>query len=148
MTAMDMPIADILFGTHNPGGKLPITWYPQEYLNNLPMTAMDMQSDPSRAIRLSISFYVDVRNMGSRDGTHTLLVYSSPPGGHWAPHKQTVPFVNVYVPARGQQQVSVKIHVCKYLSVVDMAGIQRIPMGEHARHAVSLEAATLGVIKS
>ncbi|XP_022855824.1 probable beta-D-xylosidase 2 isoform X2 [Olea europaea var. sylvestris] len=210
-------IADILFGMHNPGGKLPITWYPQEYLNNLPMTAMDMRSNPSsgypgrtyrfykgdvvypfghglsytnfvhtiadaptvvsvtvhgrhhtnttitsqavrvthaKCNRLSISFYVDVRNIGSRDGTHTLLVYSSPPGGHWAPHKQLVAFEKVYVPAKGQQRVSIKIHVCKYLSVVDRAGIRRIPMGEHAihigdaRHAVSLEAATLGVIKS
>ncbi|KAL7139616.1 hypothetical protein ABFS83_09G064800 [Erythranthe nasuta] len=41
-------IADVLFGTHNPGGKLPMTWYPQDYLNNLPMTTMDMRSDPWR----------------------------------------------------------------------------------------------------
>ncbi|KAL2535490.1 putative beta-D-xylosidase 2 [Forsythia ovata] len=210
-------IADVLFGTHNPGGNLPMTWYPQEYLTNLPMTTMDMRSDPSRGYpgrtyrfykghvvypfghgmsytnfvhtiadaptvvsvpvnghhhtnttisskvirvtharcsRLSISLHVDVRNAGSRDGTHTLLVYSSPPAGHWAPHKQLVAFEKVHVPARGQQRVSVKIHVCKYLSVVDRAGIRRIPMGEHAlhigdvRHSVSLQAATLGIIKS
>ncbi|CAN0888847.1 Probable beta-D-xylosidase 2 [Linum grandiflorum] len=40
-------IADILFGTTNPGGKLPMTWYPQEYLTNLPMTEMGMRAMPS-----------------------------------------------------------------------------------------------------
>ncbi|KAG8389552.1 hypothetical protein BUALT_Bualt02G0241100 [Buddleja alternifolia] len=212
-------IADILFGTHNPGGKLPMTWYPQEYLNNLPMTAMDLRSNPSRnypgrtyrfykgpvvypfghgmsytsfmhtitdapqvvsvpvdgrhhsnttivssnSIRvtharcngLSLIVNVDVKNTGSRDGSHTLLVFSTPPrGAHWAPHKQLMMFEKVHVPAGGRQRIGVKIHVCKYLSVVDGAGVRRIPMGEHAihigdiRHSVSLQAQTLGVIKS
>ncbi|XP_057782199.1 probable beta-D-xylosidase 2 [Salvia miltiorrhiza] len=211
-------IADILFGAHNPGGKLPMTWYPQEYLNNLPMTAMDMRPNPSRnypgrtyrfykgpvvypfghgltyssfvhtiadapkmvsvpvdgrhhsnttavtcqlvrvnharCSRLSLSFSVDVRNVGSRDGSHTLLVFSSPPGGRWAPHKQLIAFEKVRVSAGGQQRVPIRIHVCKHLSVVDAAGIRRIPMGDHAlsigdlRHSVSLQAEPLGVIKS
>lgn len=242
-------IAQVLFGEHNPGrkviglnispliifslglilkfhviigGKLPMTWYPQNYLSSLPMTTMDMRADPekgypgrtyrfykgpvvypfghglsytkfvhsiadaptvvgvpidghrgfntsllSKSIRvthakcnkLSIGVQVDVKNVGSKDGTHTLLVYSTPPAGggrrHWAPHRQLVAFEKVRVPAKGQQRVLVKIHVCKYLSVVDRAGIRRIPMGEHSlhigdhiRHSVSLRAANLGVIKS
>ncbi|KAF4358943.1 hypothetical protein G4B88_018181 [Cannabis sativa] len=36
-------IADILFGTKNPGGKLPMTWYPQKYLAKVPMTIMDLR---------------------------------------------------------------------------------------------------------
>ncbi|PIN15598.1 Xylan 1,4-beta-xylosidase [Handroanthus impetiginosus] len=211
-------IADVLFGKHNPGGKLPMTWYPQEYLNNLPMTTMDMRSDPSRnypgrtyrfykgsvvypfghglsytnfahaiadapkvfsvpiggrhhsntttvynksirvthakCSRLSLGVHVDVKNTGSRDGTHTLLVFSSPPEGRWAPQKQLVAFEKVDIPAGGQRRVAVNIHVCKYLSVVDRSGIRRIPMGEHGihigdvRHGVALEAQALGVIKS
>ncbi|GFQ01574.1 probable beta-d-xylosidase 2 [Phtheirospermum japonicum] len=211
-------IADVLFGTHNPGGKLPMTWYPQEYLDNLPMTAMDMRSNPStnypgrtyrfykgrvvypfghgmsytsfvhtiadapkvvsvpidghrrsnttavsspsirvthtRCRGLAINLSVDVKNTGSRDGSHTVLVFSSPPGGHVVPHRQLVAFEGVKVPAGGQQRVFVRINVCKYLSVVDRAGIRRIPMGEHGlhvgdiRHSVSLQAQTLGVIKS
>ncbi|KAL7112534.1 hypothetical protein ACP275_04G008400 [Erythranthe tilingii] len=214
-------IADVLFGSHNPGGKLPMTWYPQEYLNNLPMTTMDMRSNPSRnypgrtyrfykgpvvypfghgmsytsfahavsadaptvvsvpvdgrhhhlyndtafsggAVRvtharckgLSLSVGVDVKNTGSRDGSHTLLVFASPPGGGWAPHKQLVAFEKVKVAAGGRERVAVRIHVCKFLSVVDGAGIRRIPMGVHAlhiggvKHAVSLQAHILGVIKS
>ncbi|KAL3849692.1 hypothetical protein ACJIZ3_011574 [Penstemon smallii] len=213
-------IADVLFGTHNPGGKLPMTWYPQEYLNNLPMTAMNMRSDPStkypgrtyrfykgpvvypfghgmsytnfihtiaadaptivsvpvggrhrsntttvssksirvthaRCNKLSLSISVDVKNTGSKDGSHTLLVFSTPPvsGGNWAPHKQLVAFEKVGVAAGGVRRVGVKIHVCKYLSVVDTAGVRRIPMGEHSihigdvRHSVSLQPHTLGVIK-
>lgn len=195
-----------------------MTWYPQEYLNNLPMTTMDMRPNPSRnypgrtyrfykgpvvypfghglsystfvhtiadaprmvsvpvdgrhhsnstavssqavrvtharCSRLSLSLSVDVKNIGSRDGSHTLLVFSSPPGGQWAPHKQLVAFEKVRVNAGAQQRVPLRIHVCKHLSVVDRAGIRRIPMGEHAlhigdiRHSVSLQAHTLGVIKS
>ncbi|XP_058200049.1 probable beta-D-xylosidase 2 [Rhododendron vialii] len=215
-------IADVLFGTHSPGGKLPMTWYPQDYLSKLPMTKMDMRSNPSksypgrtyrfyngpvvypfghgmsyskfvhtiaaaptivaiplagrhrgshntttvsagRAIRvthtkcnrLSISLHIDVRNTGSRDGSHTLLVFSTPPGaGHWAPHKQLVAFKKVQVRAGSQERVDVNIHVCKYLSVVDRSGIRRITMGEHSlhigdiRHSISLQAANLGIIKS
>ncbi|KNA26035.1 hypothetical protein SOVF_001040 isoform A [Spinacia oleracea] len=209
-------IADVLFGTTNPGGKLPMTWYPQEYLENLPMTNMAMRSGkdyPGRTYRfyegpvvypfgyglsythfthtiadaplevvvpldghrrtnasadgkairvtharcnqLSLSVQVDVKNHGARDGAHTILVYSRPPGGgQWAPRKQLVAFEKVHVPAGSQQRVSVHIHVCKYLSVVDKSGIRRIPLGDHsihigaAIHSVSLKPQTLGVIKS
>ncbi|XAR57021.1 Xylan 1,4-beta-xylosidase, partial [Bertholletia excelsa] len=41
-------IADVLFGTHNPGGKLPMTWYPEGYLARAPMTDMAMRADPAR----------------------------------------------------------------------------------------------------
>lgn len=41
-------IADVIFGTTNPGGKLPMTWYPQDYLAKVPMTDMAMHADPSR----------------------------------------------------------------------------------------------------
>ncbi|KAI4301487.1 hypothetical protein L6164_034763 [Bauhinia variegata] len=214
-------IADILFGAANPGGKLPVTWYPQEYLTNLAMTNMAMRASRStgypgrtyrfyqgpvvypfghglsythfvhtlasaptvvsvpldghrkgnsssnisnKAIRvtharcgkLSISLHVDVKNVGSMDGTHTLLVFSAPPagGGHWAPQKQLGAFEKVHVPAKSQQRVQVNIHVCKFLSVVDKSGIRRIPMGQHSihigdvKHSVSLQAQTLGIIKS
>ncbi|XP_027367048.1 probable beta-D-xylosidase 2 [Abrus precatorius] len=213
-------IADILFGTANPGGKLPMTWYPQGYLENLPMTNMAMRASrskgyPGRTYRfyngavvypfgyglsythfvhtlasapkvvsvpvdghrhgnssniankaikvtharcgkLSISLDVDVKNVGSKDGTHTLLVFSAPPSGngHWAPHKQLVAFEKVHVAAKAQQRVRLNIHVCKLLSVVDRSGTRRIPMGVHSlhigdvKHSLSLQAQTLGIIKS
>ncbi|MBA0805341.1 hypothetical protein Gohar_004863 [Gossypium harknessii] len=211
-------IADVLYGTTNPGGKLPMTWYPQDYVSNLAMTDMAMRSSrhrnyPGRTYRfykgpvvypfghglsytnfvhtivnaphvvtvpldghrrsgnatvlgkaikvnharcnkLSVGLQVSVKNTGSKDGTHTMLVFSTPPAGHWAPSKQLVAFAKVYVPARSEQQVGISIHVCKFLSVVDRSGVRRIPIGLHrihigdVKHSVSLEAATLGVIKS
>ncbi|XP_073118608.1 LOW QUALITY PROTEIN: beta-xylosidase/alpha-L-arabinofuranosidase 2-like [Henckelia pumila] len=40
-------IADVIFGLHNPGGKLPMTWYPQSYVNQVNMTNMNMRPDPA-----------------------------------------------------------------------------------------------------
>ncbi|TKW02464.2 hypothetical protein SEVIR_8G240001v4 [Setaria viridis] len=39
-------IADVIFGHHNPGGKLPVTWYPEDYLRKAPMTNMAMRANP------------------------------------------------------------------------------------------------------
>ncbi|KAM7274542.1 hypothetical protein ACFE04_016408 [Oxalis oulophora] len=223
-------IADAVFGTTNPEGKLPMTWYPQSYLKNLAMTTMDMRPNPStkypgrtyrfykgaviypfghglsyttfqhtivaaprtvsipldghrrgsaantttsttalsgKAIRvnhakcskISIKLQVDILNIGSFDGSQTLLVYSTPPQGssNWAaPEKQLVAFRKVSVPAKGQRRVGISIHVCKYLSVVDKFGIRRIPLGEHSiflgdlKHSVSIKGETLslGMIKN
>ncbi|KAJ6940840.1 beta-D-xylosidase 2 [Populus alba x Populus x berolinensis] len=212
-------ISDVLFGTTNPGGKLPMTWYPQDYVTNLPMTNMAMRPSKSngypgrtyrfykgkvvypfghgisytnfvhsiasaptmvsvpldghrqtsrnatisgkairvthaRCNRLSFGVQVDVKNTGSMDGTHTLLVYSKPPAGRWAPLKQLVAFEKMHVAAGTQQRVGINVHVCKFLSVVDSYGIRRIPMGAHSlhigdvKHSVSLQASIIGVIKS
>ncbi|KAK7823410.1 putative beta-d-xylosidase 2 [Quercus suber] len=216
--AKNDPHIPAILWTGYPGGKLPMTWYPQGYLKNLPMTTMAMRSSQStgypgrtyrfykgpvvypfgygisytkyvhtiasaptvisipldgrhargntttsgKAIRvthakcnrLSIGVQVEVRNKGSRDGSHTLLVFSTPPAGHWVPHKQLVAFEKVHVPARAQRRVLINIHVCKYLSVVDKSGIRRIPMGLHSlhigdtKHSVSIQEAKLSVIKS
>lgn len=200
-------ISDVLFGTTNPGGKLPMTWYPQDYVTNLPMTDMTMRSNKAtgypgrtyrfyrgevvypfghgmsytnfthtivsaptmvfvplgasrnetnsgnavrvtqaRCNRMSLGLQVDVKNTGSVDGTHTLLVYSEPPAGYWAPIKQLVAFEKVLVAAGTRQRVGINIQVCKLMSVVDESGIRRIPMGAHSlyigdvKHSVSLQA--------
>ncbi|KAI4307367.1 hypothetical protein L6164_030567 [Bauhinia variegata] len=39
-------LAQIIFGDHNPGGRLPMTWYPKDYIR-VPMTDMRMRADPS-----------------------------------------------------------------------------------------------------
>ncbi|PKA52750.1 putative beta-D-xylosidase 2 [Apostasia shenzhenica] len=41
-------IADVLFGFHNPSGKLPMTWYPQAFADKVLMTDMRMRADPDR----------------------------------------------------------------------------------------------------
>ncbi|XXG39002.1 hypothetical protein AAC387_Pa01g0076 [Persea americana] len=40
-------IADIIFGRYNPSGRLPMTWYPQSYVDKVPMTNMNMRPDPA-----------------------------------------------------------------------------------------------------
>ncbi|KAJ0091805.1 hypothetical protein Patl1_24929 [Pistacia atlantica] len=211
-------IADVLFGTTNPGGKLPMTWYPQNYLAKVPMTDMGMRANPSRgypgrtyrfykgnvvypfghgmsytkfaqnlaiapkevsiplapslyaiknssvssnAIRvkhtncnkLSLGFHVDVKNTGSMDGTHTLLVFSTPPAGKWSASKQLIGFEKIHIAAGSQYSVKINVDVCKHLSVADQFGIRRIPMGEHnlhigdLKHSISLQA-TLEDIKT
>ncbi|XP_051139781.1 probable beta-D-xylosidase 7 [Andrographis paniculata] len=37
-------LSEIVFGLHNPGGKLPVTWYPKEFVS-IPMTDMRMRPD-------------------------------------------------------------------------------------------------------
>lgn len=39
-------LAQVIFGDHNPGGRLPITWYPKDYIK-VPMTDMRMRADPA-----------------------------------------------------------------------------------------------------
>lgn len=41
-------IADVLFGAYNPGGKLPMTWYPQAFVHKVPMSEMGMRADSAR----------------------------------------------------------------------------------------------------
>ncbi|CAN1194971.1 Beta-D-xylosidase 1 [Linum perenne] len=211
-------IADVLFGTTNPHGKLPMTWYPQDYISKVPMTDMGMRPDPRRgypgrtyrfykgpvvfpfgygltyarfavalsngpkqvnvpfstslttlqqnnnsssssstnsipsslAIRtihtdchsqsMSMDIHVDVKNTGSVDGIHTLLVFSSPPkGDKWSEGKQLIGFEKVHLVAGSRKPVRVNVRVCKHLSVVDQYGIRRIPFGEHHLHIGDLK---------
>ncbi|KAL6493164.1 hypothetical protein OROGR_032923 [Orobanche gracilis] len=39
-------LAEVIFGVHNPGGKLPVTWYPKDF-TSVPMTDMRMRPEPS-----------------------------------------------------------------------------------------------------
>ncbi|KAG0469642.1 hypothetical protein HPP92_016342 [Vanilla planifolia] len=41
-----LAIAEVIFGEHNPGGRLPVTWYPQQF-TKVSMTDMRMRSVPS-----------------------------------------------------------------------------------------------------
>ena len=88
---------------------------------------------------LSLVVHIDVENTGNMDGSHTLLVFSTPPAGKWSPNKQLIGFHRVHVVTRSKQQVKINIHACKHLSVVDEFGIRRIPMGAHSLHIGDLK---------
>lgn len=40
-------LAEVIFGDFNPGGRLPVTWYPESF-TSVPMNDMSMRPDPSR----------------------------------------------------------------------------------------------------
>lgn len=44
-------VADVLFGDHNPGGKLPVTMYRSNYVDSVSMTSMSMTAYPGRSYR-------------------------------------------------------------------------------------------------
>ncbi|XP_021853292.1 probable beta-D-xylosidase 5 [Spinacia oleracea] len=43
-------IAQVVFGDHNPSGRAPVTWYRKEYVDEIPMTDMNMREDKSRGV--------------------------------------------------------------------------------------------------
>ncbi|KAK8993565.1 hypothetical protein V6N11_033658 [Hibiscus sabdariffa] len=46
-------IAQVVFGDYNPAGRSPFTWYLQEYTDKVPMTDMNMRSQPPSTIPIA-----------------------------------------------------------------------------------------------
>lgn len=44
-------VASVLFGEYSPSGRLPITIYPGDYVNQIPLTSMDMREGPGKTYR-------------------------------------------------------------------------------------------------
>lgn len=65
-------------------------------------------------------FYVDIMvpNTGMMAGSHSVLLFSSPPMVYNAPQKELVDFKKVWLASRHKSVVSFKVDVCKHLSVV------------------------------
>ncbi|KAF8047025.1 hypothetical protein N665_3253s0002 [Sinapis alba] len=195
-----LAIADVIFGRHNPSGRLPMTWYPQTYVEKVPMSNMNMRPDktngyPGRTYRfyagetvyafgdgisytlfrhqlikaprfLSLSLdeshpsrslasqsldavgphcesvfevHLKVRNVGDREGSHTVLLFTTPPAVHRSPIKQLLMFEKVRLGKREETVVRFKVDVCKDLSVVDETGKRKIALGEHLLYVGSLK---------
>ncbi|XP_057823053.1 beta-xylosidase/alpha-L-arabinofuranosidase 1 isoform X2 [Cryptomeria japonica] len=197
-------IADVIFGQYNPGGRLPVTWYPQDFVK-IPMTNMNMRPDPAtgypgrtyrfytgktvymfgdglsytnykhtlvhapklvslplddklscahktsnfscEAVRIThtncqnmqMDVHVDVNNIGPRDGSHVIFLFSTPPSKHHAPKKQLLGFHKVHVTSGGRERVRFSVDVCKDLSIVDKAGNRNLPVGSHLLHIGDLQ---------
>ena len=183
------------------GGRTPFTWYPQAYVDEVPMTDMNMRANttsnfPGRTYRfytgnsiyefghglsystfsnfiksgpstilvqltptskattlpniilsgqaidlstincnnLTFDLVIDVRNNGPRDGTHVVLVFWKPASStevSGAPNVQLVGFESVEVKRGKTESVTVKVDVCKGLSVVDSERKRKLVTGEH-----------------
>lgn len=202
-------IAQVMFGDYNPGGRSPITWYSQDYVDQVPMTDMNMRANvsrnfPGRTYRFykgkpvyefghglsyttfstfivsapstillyphnhppsisssisnhntnanpnpngrsidvstinceSLEFEVDVgvKNTGTRDGNHVVLVFWKPAsadGVSGTPNLQLVGFGRVELKRGKSGVVKVGVDVCKDLSVVDGEGKRKLVIGQH-----------------
>ncbi|XVF38955.1 hypothetical protein REPUB_Repub20aG0147500 [Reevesia pubescens] len=137
-------IADVVFGNYNPGGRLPLTWYEADYVDKLPMTSMPLRPDgnqnqdcPSVSIddlscNDEIAFEIAVQNVGQKDGSDVILVYSVPPKEINGTHiKQLVGFEKVYLPAKQSKNVKFVLNACKSLNIVDVSGYRLLPSGLH-----------------
>ena len=81
-----------------------------------------------------LGLQIDVKNTGTADGSHTILVFASAPKEIWSPEKHLIGFEKVHLMAGSLQRVRIGIRVCDHLSRVDQFGTRRIPTGEHKLH--------------
>ncbi|KAK1359288.1 Beta-xylosidase/alpha-L-arabinofuranosidase 1 [Heracleum sosnowskyi] len=194
-------LADVLFGFFNPSGRLPMSWYPESYANNVNMTNMNMRPDPAtgypgrtyrfyqgptlytfgdgisysrfshhlvKAQKLvsiplgkqhfcktsrcksidaseetcknaNVKVHLRVKNSGRMSGSHTVLLFWTPPNVHNSPQKQLLTFEKVFLAPKEQGIVRFNIDVCKDLSVVDKAGKRKLALGIHVLHVGSLK---------
>ncbi|PKI61484.1 hypothetical protein CRG98_018167 [Punica granatum] len=71
--------AEVVFGDFNPGGRLPMTWYPESF-TRAPMSDMNMRADPSRGYPgRTYRFYNRDRIYGFEHSTRASLTSSSLP---------------------------------------------------------------------
>ncbi|XP_021595118.2 probable beta-D-xylosidase 5 [Manihot esculenta] len=195
-------IADVVFGKYNPGGKLPLTWHEADYVDQLPMTYLQLRPDdingyPGRTYRFfngsivypfgyglsytkfkynltsssssvhiklnrfqhcrhliydkdsfrppcpsvltdhlscddDIKFEVEVANVGSRDGSEVVMVYSKPPEGIVGAHiKQVIGFKRLFVKAGSREKVKFNLNLCKSLRLIDYSAYSVLPSGKH-----------------
>lgn len=178
-----------------------MTWYPQAYVDKVPMTNMNMRPDPSsgypgrtyrfytgdtvyafgdgisystfshrlvrapkqvsipleedhvchssscksldvvedRCQNLAFDIHLRVKNMGRMSGSHTVLLFSSPPSVHNAPKKHLLGFEKVFLGSQTEALVKFNVDVCKHLSVVDELGNRKVALGEHVLHVGNLK---------
>ena len=134
-------IADVLFGNYNPAGRLPVTFYKNSkdlppiddysmsnrtyrYFKGEPLfsfgyglsfTDFSYQWKEKPQVCFTendtISFSVDVRNIGKKDGDEVLQVYVQYPQGQGLPIKEMRQFKRIHILKGKHQQVKLNIPV-------------------------------------
>ncbi|XP_071736901.1 beta-xylosidase/alpha-L-arabinofuranosidase 2-like isoform X2 [Rutidosis leptorrhynchoides] len=194
-------LADVIFGRYNPGGRLPMNWYPRSYVDTVPMTNTNMRPNPTTGqpgqtyrfyrgktifqfgFGLSYTSYVHklikapkvisiplhqahrcrssncnaidatesacndvffdiemtVTNSGKMGGSHTVLLFTSPPNMFNAPQKELVDFKKLWFEPGQRSMVRFRVNVCKQLSVVDEEGNRKVALGQYVLHVGDLK---------
>ncbi|KAL8097527.1 hypothetical protein AgCh_030595 [Apium graveolens] len=114
-------LADILFGFFNPSGKLPMSWYPQSYVNDVNMTNMNMRPDPATGYP------------GRMSGSHTVLLFWTPPNVHNSPQKQLMGFEKVFLTPKEKENVSRESTGNRLLLALGMSADEAQPQRPKAR---------------
>ncbi|KAK9073941.1 hypothetical protein SSX86_006535 [Deinandra increscens subsp. villosa] len=93
---------------------------------------------------LHFDIEIMVTNVGKMSGSHTVLLFSSPPMVHNAPQKELVDFKKVWLGRSKRGVVRFRVDVCKGLSVVDEEGKRKVVPGRYVlqvgyiKHVVSV----------
>ncbi|KAF5823710.1 putative glycosidase [Helianthus annuus] len=88
---------------------------------------------------LAFNIHLRVTNRGTKGGSHTVLLFSSPPSVHGAPQKHLLGFRKVHLAPRQQSVVRFGVDVCKDLSLVDEVGNKKVALGQHVLHVGNLK---------
>ncbi|XP_057965994.1 probable beta-D-xylosidase 5 [Malania oleifera] len=83
---------------------------------------------------LQFDVVISVRNKGLRDGDHVVLLFWEPPGAAGvagAPNVQLVGFERVKVKQGKAETVTLRVDVCKDLSLADEEGKRKLVTGQH-----------------
>lgn len=79
-----------------------------------------------------IKLQVSVNNVGKKDGSEVVMIYSKPPKGIVGTHiKQLIGFQRVFVKVGASENVNFEFDPCKSLNIVDTSGYNLVPSGIH-----------------
>lgn len=84
--------------------------------------------------KLKFDLVVSVKNNGPKDGGHVVLAFWKPASSgalRGAPNLQLVDFKRVEVKNRQTKFVTMKVDVCKRMSLVDSEGKRKLATGKH-----------------
>ncbi|KAF3657276.1 Beta-D-xylosidase 4 [Capsicum annuum] len=88
---------------------------------------------------LGLDVHLRVQNVGKMSGSHTVLLFTSPPSLHNAPQKHLLDFQKIHLTPQSAGVVKFNLDVCKHLSVVDEVGNRKVALGLHVLHIGDLK---------
>lgn len=93
--------------------------------------SIDLAASKRGCSSLQFDVHLRVHNAGGAAGSHTVLLFNTPPAVHNAPRKHLVGFEKVHLESDGVGHLVFDVDVCRDLSVVDEYGNRRVLLGEH-----------------